>query len=275
MANNLERKGKLLTLRLSRTTRYTRKSNVCAAALWLVYDFFGLRHLNRIYDHIRDMEAAYDAKSGPTRPQTLPQNYKSHDTAQHRQCIYVGQAQSLVRSILDPEEKAIIVLFLRTGMLLGELVSLDVGDVDMDAMTIRLHPTGKRSNEIVYFDYETSRVLARWLRLRDSAKTKALFIGRNGRRLSPDAIERIVTKHAVANELHDPSSNRHQLQSRLTPHCLRHWFTTRLIEAGCPREYVKELRGDSRTDVIDIYTHIDKKKLKAIYLAKIPQLGLL
>jgi site-specific recombinase XerD len=148
----------------------------------------------------------------PVRKHYL-KNYKSHDTAQRRQCISVDQAKSLVRSILDPEEKAIIVLFLKTGMRLGELVSLDVGDVDMDEMTIRLHPTGKRSNEIVYFDYETARVLARWLRQGDGAKTKALFIGRSGHRLSPDAIERIVTQHAVANELHDPSCNRHQLQS--------------------------------------------------------------
>ena len=40
-----------------------------------------------------------------------------------------------------------------------------------------------------------------------------------------------------------------------------------------PREYVKELRGDTRNDAIDIYHHIDKNELRKSYLSCIPQLG--
>jgi len=48
----------------------------------------------------------------------------------------------------------------------------------------------------------------------------------------------------------------------------------RLIEAGMPRDYVKELRGDARREAIDIYNHIDKKMLKESYLTCMPQLGI-
>jgi len=41
-----------------------------------------------------------------------------------------------------------------------------------------------------------------------------------------------------------------------------------------PREFIKELRGDSRHEAIDIYNHIDKKVLKESYMAHIPQLGI-
>jgi integrase/recombinase XerD len=41
-----------------------------------------------------------------------------------------------------------------------------------------------------------------------------------------------------------------------------------------PRDFVKELRGDSRHEAIDIYNHIDKKELRESYLAHIPQLGI-
>jgi hypothetical protein len=41
-----------------------------------------------------------------------------------------------------------------------------------------------------------------------------------------------------------------------------------------PRDFVKELRGDARHEVIDIYNHIDKKELRESYLAHIPQLGI-
>jgi hypothetical protein len=51
-------------------------------------------------------------------------------------------------------------------------------------------------------------------------------------------------------------------------------FTTHLRRAGMRREFIQELRGDSRREAIDIYNHIDLKGLKEAYLACIPQLGI-
>ena len=71
--------------------------------------------------------------------------------------------------------------------------------------------------------------------------------------------------------LHDPNSTK--LEDRFTPHCCRHWFVTHLLRAGMSRDFVKELRGDTRGEAIDIYNHIDPKELRESYLAHIPQLG--
>ncbi len=65
-----------------------------------------------------------------------------------------------------------------------------------------------------------------------------------------------------------------RLEDRFTPHCCRHWFVTHLLRAGMSRDFVKELRGDTRGEAIDIYNHIDKKDLRESYLAHIPQLGI-
>jgi len=156
-----------------------------------------------------------------------------------------------------------------------ELSSLNVDDVDLKNMTIHVNPTGKRSNEIVYYDLETSIILDRWLKLREKINkngSPALFLGRTGNRLSPPTINKIVKKHAEVVGLHDPKSKR--LDKRLSAHALRHYFSTRLREAGVPREFVKELRGDTGTDAIDAYLHIDKKKLKEAYMGLVPQLDL-
>ncbi len=51
-------------------------------------------------------------------------------------------------------------------------------------------------------------------------------------------------------------------------------MTTQLPRNGMSREYVKELRGDSRHEAIDIYNHIDPKEFRDAYLAAIPRLGL-
>lgn len=47
-----------------------------------------------------------------------------------------------------------------------------------------------------------------------------------------------------------------------------------LFRNGRKREYIKELRGDSRKEAFDLYNHIDSKELKEAYLAAIPQLGI-
>jgi integrase/recombinase XerD len=49
---------------------------------------------------------------------------------------------------------------------------------------------------------------------------------------------------------------------------------THLLRAGMSRDFVKELRGDTRGEAIDIYNHIDKKELRESYMAHIPQLGI-
>lgn len=202
-------------------------------------------------------------------------SYKSHDTTQRRQCISVQQAKILVQSILDPREKACVLLLLKTGVRRKELAELDLTDLDTENMTIHIRPTAKRSNETVYYDQETARVLDKWLKYREKMnknKVAALFLDRFGNRLSSEAIYDIVTKHATAIGLNNFKSNR--LEDHFSPHSCRHWFTTVLRDGGCPREYVEELRGDAGRSAIDIYYHIDKKKLQKAYLNCIPQLGI-
>ena len=199
---------------------------------------------------------------------------KGHDTSQRRQFISVNQAAALVKSIHDTRDKAIVILLFKTGIRRKELAELDLKDVDMETMTINLKPTAKRTNEIVYFDSEAQYILSKWLKRRaiiNSKGLKALFIDRYGNRLSVGAVNLLFEKYAEAIGLHDPDSDR--LQDKLTPHCCRHWFSTVLVEAGMPRHYVQELRGDVGREAIDIYTHIDKNKLRAAYLEHIPKLG--
>lgn len=202
-------------------------------------------------------------------------SYKSHDTVQRRRIISVQQARTLIESILDPREKAVVLMLLKTGLRRTELSTLDLRDVDLESMTIHLKPTAKRSNETVYYDKEMATVLDKWLKYREGMNKNGipvLFLDRFGNRLSSEAIYHIVSKHAIAVGLHDPKSNR--LQDRFSAHSCRHFFTTMLRDGGCPREFVEELRGDVTRSAIDIYYHIDKKKLQKAYLDSIPQLGL-
>lgn len=205
--------------------------------------------------------------------------YLSHITKKNdsskRQLISVEKMSDLINSLLDPQEKAFFCILAKTGVRAGELISIDLDDINWKNYSIKLKPTGKRSNLIVYFDNECAKVLRRWINTRESLAAKAetaLFINKaKGDRITYHIVRYTVNKHAIRLGLHDTSAG---LEQRFGPHCFRHWFTTHLRRFGMPREYIKELRADSRSETIDIYDHIDEEELRQAYLANIPQLGM-
>jgi integrase/recombinase XerD len=201
--------------------------------------------------------------------------YKDTADQNERKLISVDEMASLINATLDIRDKALIAFLAKTGIRRNELITLDVSDVDLVENSIRLKPTGKRSNRTVFFDDECSLLLRRWLKIREGmAKEEeaALFLNSWGRRISRNDVYLTVTRAAERVGLHDPSSGR--LEDHFSPHCCRHWFCTHLFRAGMRREFIKELRGDSRKDAFDLYNHIDLKELKEAYLACIPQLGI-
>lgn len=198
---------------------------------------------------------------------------RSPGTSQ-RQLISIEEMAKLVHATLNVRDRAIIVLFAKTGIRRNELIQIDVSHIDWEEQSIQLRPTAKRTNTLVFFDGETARVLERWLQVREEAdpSTDALFSNNRGGRLQRNGVYSAVTKHAEAVGLHDPEST--DLQDRFTPHCCRHWFTTHLRRSGMKREFIQELRGDTRGDAIDIYDHIEREELREAYLAHIPTLGI-
>lgn len=195
-------------------------------------------------------------------------------SSSNRQLVSIEEMASLVHATLDVRDRAVILTLAKTGVRRTELSNIDLNDIDWDKQSIELKPTAKRSNTTVFIDRECRQGLERWLQAREKedVETDALFTNQYGGRLKRSGIYKVVTKHAEKVGLHDPDSD--DPQERFTPHNCRHWFTTHLRRAGMKREFIQELRGDTRGDAIDIYDHIDKKELREAYLAHIPTLGI-
>ena len=229
--------------------------------------------LSTFYDYLTFEGLVSSNPVLPIRRRYL-RRYKDN-SMQERQLISVEAMGQLINSEMDIRNKAIIALLAKTGIRRGELISLDVEDVDLVEMRIKLKPTAKRSNRMVFFDAETAFILRRWLKVREGRNKKgipALFLNAMGDRLDRGGVLLLVGEAARRVDLHHPESER--MEDRFSPHCCRHWFTTHLRRAGMRREFIQELRGDSRREAIDIYDHIDLKELKEAYLACIPQLGI-
>lgn len=198
------------------------------------------------------------------------------DVESPRKLISVEEMSILINSVLDTRDKAILTLLAKTGLRRGELISLNVTDINWteQSITLQRKQFKKRSGRTVLFDDETSRVLRRWLTRRESLQpsTPALFVGEKGDRLKRNGIYSMVVKYAKRVGLHDSKSQ--NPEDHFSPHCFRHFFTTHLRRAGMDREFIKVLRGDRRREAIDIYDRIDKDELRRSYVAHIPQLGL-
>ncbi|AGK62126.1 Site-specific recombinase XerD [Archaeoglobus sulfaticallidus PM70-1] len=198
--------------------------------------------------------------------------YKKNKSSEKR-VLTVEEASLLVNSIPYIRDKAIVLLLLKTGIRRGELISIDVQDINWEEQSILLKPKAKRSNRVVFFDDETGRILKKWMKVREklNPKTDALFVNERGERLRRNGVYGAVTKWASMLGFHNPESD--NPMDHFTPHTCRHCFTMWLRKSGMRREFIKELRGDSRREAIDIYDHIDKDELRKAYLAHIPKLG--
>lgn len=210
----------------------------------------------------------------PVRKRYL-KRYKNNVDPHERQLISVEDMARMITSTMNIRDRAILTLLAKTGMRRNELITLDVVDVDLIGNSIKLKPTAKRSNRTLFMDDECAYVLRRWLKIREEENKKsspALFLNQEGERLQRRGVSDVVYNAAARVGLHNPGSER--LEDHFSPHCCRHWFTTHMRRAGMRREFIQELRGDSRREAIDIYDHIDLKELKEAYLACVPQLGI-
>ena len=231
--------------------------------------------LSNFYDFLVYEEKATKNPITPFRKRYL-NNYKKNRNSSQRKLLSIKEMGELINGTLGIRDKAMMTVFAKTGVRRGELISMDVDDVSFPESRIKLKPKRKRSNLYVYFDEECAMILSRWLRIRDQYANEgeeALFVGDMGARIGRNMVYKIVTENAERLGFHDSDSDR--LEDHFSPHCFRHWFTTHLRRNGLSREYIKELRGDSHREAIDVYDHIDHGELHKAYLASIPRLGII
>jgi len=199
--------------------------------------------------------------------------YKTDSECHTHKLISVEEMALLINTLIDIRDKTMFLVLAKTGVRRGELLSMEVQDISWKDQSITLKAKKKRSNRVVFFDEETAYYLKRWLEIRESRNpmNSALWISSAGRRVDYGSLQYNIGKVALLCGLHDPTSER--MEDHFSAHCFRHFFTTHLLRAGMPRDFVQELRGDKRREIIDVYNHIDKDDLRKSYLDHIPQLG--
>jgi integrase/recombinase XerC len=159
-------------------------------------------------------------------------------------------------------DRALVELLYGTGIRIGELVALDVRDLELRAREVRV--MGKGSKErIVPIPEQARRALSAWLKVRrhSGVMSEPLFISlrprREGgpRRLAAREARRILGERAVRADL-----NQH-----VHPHRLRHSYATHLLDMGADLREIQELLGHTSLSTTQKYTAVSIEHLRDAY----------
>lgn len=164
---------------------------------------------------------------------------------------------------LVTRDRAMMELFYSSGLRLAELIALNVSDLLPDRTVQVLMGKGGKAR-IVPVGSKAIEALEAWLKERPAlarAGETALFVGRNGRRLGPRAVQKRVEYWA----------RRQGLGGQVHPHVFRHSFASHLLESSQDLRGVQELLGHANIATTQIYTHLDFQHLARIYDAAHPR----
>lgn len=168
-------------------------------------------------------------------------------------------AQPNLRDKQGIRDKAILESLYATGMRVSEAVNLKLNNVNLDVGFLRcigkgnkerIIPLGKKAAQSIEKYLAVSR--PDFLKDKDS---EYLFVSRLGKKISRQSFWKIIKKYARSARIKKP----------IKPHILRHSFATHLLERGADLRSVQEMLGHANISTTQIYTHINKDRLKSIH----------
>ncbi|MGB0120224.1 MAG: tyrosine recombinase [Solirubrobacterales bacterium] len=169
------------------------------------------------------------------------------------------------RTPLEIRDRAMLELAYSCGLRSEEVISVKVDSVDFDSEQISVIGKGSRHRRLPIGE-PAQRALEIYLaKARPSLvadrEEQALFLSRNGRRLSPSDVSRrlsIWVREAAS-------------AGGISPHALRHSFATHLLEGGADLRTIQELLGHSSISTTQVYTHLDAARLRDAYAGSHPR----
>ena len=164
-----------------------------------------------------------------------------------------------LRKLQGLRDQACLELMYAAGLRASEVVGVKVGHLNFESGHVRV--TGKGDKERIVpvgrsaqksIQRYLNQVRVKWVKQKNE---DALFVSRSGKKLSRVSIWMILKKYVRES----------RIKKKIYPHMLRHSFATHLLENGADLRVVQELLGHSDISTTQIYTHIEKSRLKNIH----------
>lgn len=155
-------------------------------------------------------------------------------------------------------DRLIVELLYASGIRVGELCGLDLGDIDADRHVLRVIGKGDKQRTVPY-GRPAAQAVRRWLSdgrpaLATDRSGEALLLGARGGRLDQRMARTVV--HRAVEAAGGPA---------MGPHGLRHSAATHLLEGGADLRIVQEMLGHSSLATTQLYTHVSVERLRAVH----------
>lgn len=161
---------------------------------------------------------------------------------------------------LGKRNKAMLELMYASGLRCSEIVNLKLTDIDYERQLMLIHGKGGKDRYVPFHDYAKKVLLIYLEEARYGLMVKCemhdfVFVNVKGNKMTNRGVQNIVDRMC---QLYDPTKKIH-------PHTFRHSFATHLLNEGADIRAVQELLGHANLSTTQIYTHITKDRLKAVY----------
>jgi len=166
--------------------------------------------------------------------------------------------QPRTKTAIGLRDRAMLEVLYASGLRVSELISLNIGDLELDKGFIRCYGKGSKERIVplgsmaIFFvnQYlEQARV-----KLVKKTAEKTVFVNNMGNRLTRQGLWKILKKYAKTAGI-----------GEITPHTLRHSFATHLLENGADLRAVQEMLGHADISTTQIYTHLTNSHLRKVY----------
>ncbi len=170
--------------------------------------------------------------------------------------IEPDDVQRLLRKRFTTRDKCMMLMLLRCGMRIGELLALKLQHINLKERTVIIHESVKNGKgRVAYISDDAYKALRKWIRARDPKK-EYLFYSRRGLNMTYGSARSSFIKCLRKTRL---------VRKGYTLHCLRHTFASELLSAGMPLESLQILMGHSNIEVTRRYARLTNKALEKDY----------
>ena len=218
-----------------------------------------VRCLVAVRQFFRFMLEEKEVKSNPALRVEMPRAAQKLPTFLSASEVDALLASPDVKTVLGMRDAAILETLYSAGLRASELCTLTINDVNLEVGYLTVLGKGRKQRVVPVGDVARDKISA-YLRearvkLDRAGRSDRLFLNHGGRALSRVGLWKIVRKHVL----------RAGIKKRVSPHKLRHSFATHLLEHGADLRAVQAMLGHADISTTQIYTHVNRERLKKIY----------
>ena len=187
--------------------------------------------------------------SSPKQEKHLPQFMTEEEVSRLIESAFAKNEKD-ERGLRD---RAVLETFYSTGMRISEVVGLSIADIDFIGGIVKVMGKGKKERIVPIG--ETAIAAIRGYLKKRKKQAEALFLNKNGRRITARGTRNIVVKYIRLAGI----------KQGVSAHTFRHSFATHLLNRGADLRTVQELLGHANLSTTQIYTHLTTERLKSVY----------